>query len=430
MLGVFGFVFEDMQEFGKYGFNRSHSAAYSVVAYQTAYLKAHYPAEYMAAVLTNNLSDIKKITFFIDECKKQGIQVLGPDINESELKFTVNKKGEIRFGLAAVKGVGEVAVNDIARERKENGPYSNIFDFTKRVNLRSVNKKCIEAMVYAGVFDNFPNTHRAQYFFKENGDETTFVEKIIKHTSNYKSREKVNQQSLFLGSKETEIIEMEIPECDRWTKIEQLRYEREVTGFYLSGHPLDAYRTEMENFCNVTITELNEDIIRYKDKPVKFAGMVIAKAHKTTKTGKPFGMFTLEDYTGSVSIPLFSEDYLKFKHFMEEGEFLFIKGKVQSKYFDENQLEIKIAGITLLSETIDKFTQSININLNLSEINKDIIKKFSETIKTNKGKCRLSFVVTDNEYGKISMHTKEDKVNSAKFVDALKSIPEINFKLE
>jgi DNA polymerase-3 subunit alpha len=252
-------VFAIMERFAEYGFNRSHSAAYSVIAYQTAYLKAHYPAEYMAAVLTHNINDIKKITFFIDECKRHEIDVLGPDVNESFLDFVVNKEGQIRFGLGAIKNVGENAVHAIIREREENGLFTDIFDFTKRINLKAVNKRCMESLAMAGAFDNFENTHRAQYFFRENTDDSIFLEKVIKFAASHQERINTAQVSLFGEDSEIVVPDPELPACEPWSKLQQLKNEKEVTGFYMSGHPLDDYKIEMDSFCNVALKDLNED---------------------------------------------------------------------------------------------------------------------------------------------------------------------------
>ncbi|MCB0806928.1 MAG: DNA polymerase III subunit alpha, partial [Bacteroidales bacterium] len=306
-------VFDVMQEFAKYGFNRSHSAAYSVIAYQTAYLKAHYPAEYMAAVLTHNLNDIKKITFFVDECKRQGIPVLGPDVNESFLNFMVNDEGEIRFGLAAIKNVGESAARNIIEEREKNGHYTSIFDFAKRVNLKSVNKRSMEALAMAGAFDGFENTHRAQFFYRENSEDSIYLEKVVKFANDYQIQQNSSQVSLFGESEDIEIKDPELPVCAPWTKMEQLRNEKEITGFYMTGHPLEDFKNEIDNFCNVTITDIKNNKEQYKNKNVTFAGIVTAVNHRTSKTGNPFATFTMEDFTDFDNYILFSEDYLKLK---------------------------------------------------------------------------------------------------------------------
>jgi DNA polymerase-3 subunit alpha len=307
-------IFDIMLKFAEYGFNRSHSAAYSVIAYYTAYLKAHYTAEYMAALLTHNINDIKKITFFIDECNHHKIPVLGPCVNESDLNFTVNKKGEIRFGLAAIKGVGETAARSIIDERAKNDIYSDIFDFARRVNLRSVNKKSFEALALSGAFDTFDDMHRAKFFHQERNEEINFIEKIIKHTTILNSNINSMQQSLFGEEEVVAVQNPPLPDIEPWSKLEQLKKEKEVVGFYLSGHPLDDFKLEIDNFCNIDIEKLNSTPpSELNGREIRIAGILSSVNHRTTKKGDPMASFNLEDYTGSLNLALYSEDYLKYK---------------------------------------------------------------------------------------------------------------------
>jgi len=424
-------VFDIMAKFAEYGFNRSHSAAYSVLAYQTAYLKANYPGEFMSAVLTRNMSDIKKITFFMDECSKRiGIPVLGPDINESEFKFVVNKKGGIRFGLGAVKGVGEAAVNAIVEERKKNGAYKSIFDLTKRINLRSANKKCLESLAIAGAFDSFENTHRAQYFFQDPKDNYTFLESAIKYGNNFQESQNSNQHSLFGESGGEDMPEPKMPLCEPWTKLDQVTKEKEVTGIYISGHPLDDYKLEIQNFCSHVISDL-EDIKKLKNKDITLAGMVSGANHRTTKTGKPFGLFTLEDYTDSLQFSLFSEDYLKMKHFLVNGTFLYMKCKAQLRYMSEDNWEYKVINMQLLSEVKDKLADNITLNISLDDVSDEFIDKINKLVNANPGKCRLKFSVEDNnEKMKVDLPSKKCKVNLSKqFIETIETMPEVRFRL-
>ncbi len=424
-------VFQVMQKFAEYGFNRSHSAAYSVIAYQTAYLKAHYPAEYMASVLTHNLSDIKKITFFIDESKRQGISVLGPDINESAVNFIVNKSGEIRFGMAAIKGVGEAAVNSIIEERNKNGFYTNIFDFTKRVNLRTVNKKSLESLAMAGAFDGFSNSHRAQYFHRESTDDTIFLEKILKHASNYQSQKNSMQISLFGDEVESFSTNIELPECSNWSKLQQLKYEKEVTGFYMSGHPLDNFQLEIKSFCNISIGSINKNFNQLKNKSIIFAGMVTSVAHKTTKNGNPFGSFVIEDFSDSINLVLFGDSYIKNKNYIEnEGYALLIKGRVQARKYDENVLELKILDIHLLPDAIEKFTREITLKFDLMDISEEIVTKLSKNIKENPGKCILKLRVCDNTEKKtLELKPRLSMVNPIKFIKSIENLKNMNIEL-
>lgn len=419
-------VWEVMKRFAEYGFNRSHSAAYSLIAYQTAYLKAHYPAEYLAAVLTHNLNDIKKINFFIEEAKRHDIPVLGPDVNESDLKFVVNDKGEIRFGLAAIKGLGESAAVSIVEER-EKKPYESIFDFAKRVNSRSVNKRCYEALVKAGAFDCFKSIHRAQYFFREREDQTNLIEKVVKHASDVQNE---MNGGLTLFGDEIEVVEPSIPECDIWTKLEQLQNEKEVTGIYISGHPLDDYKIEMDNFCNVRISELKENLNLFKNKDVVFAGIVNSAAHKVLANGNQYATFLVEDYSDTIQLPLFSNDYLRWKHLLEPGTFVIIKARVQQRYNMNNQLEIKINHFNLLSETINTFAKSITLKLHLQTVNDTLIDEMLDIVKKYKGKSSLNISVCDNESKTaVRMQSKKYKVNISNLVKVLEEIENVEYQI-
>ncbi len=416
-------VFSIMERFAEYGFNRSHSAAYSVIAYKTAFLKANYTAEYMAAVLTHNLSDIKKIKFFIDECKRQNIDVLGPDVNESSLNFTVNEEGQIRFGLGAVKGVGEGAVINIIEERTGNGEYRNIFDFTKRINLRSVNRRCMESLAMAGAFDGFESSHRAQYFFRENTDDSIFLEKVIRYAANHQERKSSAQQSLFGEDSEEETTDPPMPECDRWTKLQQLKNEKDVTGFYMSGHPLDDYAMEIDNFCNTGLAELNQDIRQFENKNVSFAGMVTSTQARTAKNGKPFGIFVMEDYSDTRQFILFSEDYLKMKHLLIEGSQVLVKARVEKRYNNEDQLEVRISSMNLLPDVIEKFTKGIVIMVNLVDLDQEKVEQIHQLIKKHSGRCEVNFKIFDAvEKRTLELKPKNNGVNPGEFLRELKEI--------
>ncbi|MCD4730376.1 MAG: DNA polymerase III subunit alpha [Bacteroidales bacterium] len=423
-------VFGIMQEFAKYGFNRSHSAAYSVIAYQTSYIKAHYPAEYMAAVLTHNLNDIKKITFFVDECIRQEIPVLGPDVNESHLNFMVNDKGEIRFGLAAIKNVGESAAENIIKVRKDSGAYTSIFDFAKRVNLKSVNKRSMESLAMAGAFDGFKNTHRSQYFYRENSEDTIFLEKIVKHANEFQLQQNSSQASLFGDSEEIEVKDPDLPQNDPWTKLEQLKNEKDVTGFYMSGHPLEDFKMEINQFCSVTITNLKNNKEKYKNKHVAFAGILTVVNHRTSKSGNPFATFTLEDFTDSDNYILFSEDYLKMKHFLLEGSSLLVKAQITERKFKNGQLDIRISSIMLLSEALERNTKEILLKMPLTSVNEKFINTLDEVIKNAKGNCKLKFQVTDTESKTdITLPAAKLTVAPALFLNGIEGFEGVEYKL-
>lgn len=422
-------VFDIMLKFAEYGFNRSHSAAYSVVAFQTGYLKANYPEEYMAAVLTNNMNDIKKVTFFMEECRRMGVKVLGPDVNESAFKFTVNKNKEIRFGMGALKGVGEGAVDAIVKERETDGKYSSIFDLTKRVDLRAANKKTFESLALAGGFDSFEGIHRAQYFHSNGGDHI-FLEKAIKYGVNHQDQANSSQVSLFGGDSEVEIPEPEIPQCEEWGRMHLLNKEREVVGIYLSGHPLDEYRFEIKNFCNAKIRDLNNLEALLNRGEMRIAGIVTEAQHRFTKNGKPYGTLTLEGYEENHRFVLFSDDYVKFKAYLTEGWFLFIKGKAQKRQWND-ELEFKVSGIELLPELVDKMAKKIKIELDVEAVNEKIIDLIGNMRNDKQGKCLLELDLVDHQKKNvINLKSRSIKIDLTKSnIEKLENHHQIKYKL-
>lgn len=423
-------VWTDWEAFAQYAFNKSHSTCYAFVAYQTAYLKAHYPGEYMSSVLTHNLSNIEKITFFMEEAKRMGIPVLGPDVNESHYQFSVNKKGEIRFGLGAVKGVGEGAVIAIVDERNANGPYSSIFDLTRRINLRAANRKAFESLAYAGAFDSLGSIYRSQYFYTDNG--STFLEKALRYGFNYQESKNSSQVSLFDMGGDTGDVEMPeppVPQCEPWSNLEQLKFERDVVGVYISGHPLDNYKLEL-NFCNCRVNDL-KDMVKLKNKEVSIGGMISSVQHKISKNGKPFGSFVLEDYNDSIELPVFGEEYLRFRHFLVQGAFLYVKGKIQERYNQPDNMEFKISQMQLLPELRDKMAKSITIQVPLSEISDSFIDKMNNLFESNKGSCNVKFAIFDrSENLLIEMPSKKTKVSPTnEFIQGIESTMGLQYKL-
>ncbi|MEI7898322.1 MAG: DNA polymerase III subunit alpha [bacterium] len=423
-------IWKDWEAFANYAFNKSHSACYAYVAYRMAWLKAHYPAEFMAAVLSRNLTELKEITLFLDECKRMHIPVLGPDVNESSSAFVANKKGEIRFGMAGIKNVGEAAVKTIVQERVANGPYSSIFDMTRRISSHMVNKRCMESLAKAGAFDCFENTHRAQYFFQENSDDSIFLEKIIRHATDYHARKDSIQQSLFGEAEEVHFKEITLPDCRPWTKLEQLKLEKDVTGFYMSGHPLDGYRFEMEQFCNKTIEDLKQDLKPLKGKEVTFAGIVIEANHKIGKTGKPYGSFVVEDYYNFISLTMFSEEYLKWKHMLEEGQYVFLKARIDSRFDSPDQMTIRVNQVILLSEVMEKFSKVLSLTLILDELAVDTIHKLHHAAMKHKGKCHMRIRVHDpDENVTIDLPSRKYRVNPKEMITALEELSEIHIRV-
>lgn len=423
-------VWKDWEAFASYAFNKSHSTCYAWIAYQTAFFKAHYPAEYMASVLSNNMNDIKSVTFFMEECRRMGVPVLGPDVNESVYKFTVNQKGEIRFGLGAVKGVGEGAVEAIVNERKENGPYGDVFDFTSRISLRAANKRCIENLALAGGLDCFSGIHRAQFFYKANEKESSFLEKAVRFGLQYQNEIGSAQQSLFGGDSEVDLPKPPLPVCEPWSNVYALNQEKEMVGIYISGHPLDDFKLEIDNFCNASFDQFNLDINQFRGKELSFAGIVSEAAERMSKKGNHFGILTVEDYTDAGKFFLFGDSYLKFRRFLVEGAFLYIKGKVEPKRFNKHEFEFKINHIELLNDVRDKLVKSVTLHLNSNLVDEAYIDKLSGVCESNVGSCGLNLVLLDEEE-KIVLDFKSNayKVNvTNEFINGVNSLPETEMK--
>ncbi|UBM59257.1 DNA polymerase III subunit alpha [Marinilongibacter aquaticus] len=388
-------VWKDWEAFAQYAFNKSHSTCYAFVAYQTAYLKTHYPSEYMAGVLTSCLGNIDKITFFMEECRSLGLPVLGPDVNESVKRFGVNKNGEIRFGLGGIKGTGDAAVEAIIEEREENGKYKDVYDFITRVNLRTVNKKTLESLVYAGAFDSFEEFHRSQYFETENGSGPNFIEVLIRYANKINEEKNSAQASLFGGGLAGG-TDMAAPKPDRvepWGHIERLRYEKDVVGFYISGHPLDQFSLEMK-ICRSMTDLLNPE---NKDKEFKIGGMITSVQIRQTKNGKPFSIFKMEDYEGSLEIALFGNDHITFSNYLMEGQFLFIRGKVQGRWNNDHDMEFKPIEMQLLTDVKEKQFRSVSIKLQLTQIDESLVKNLKGILEGNPGNFEMQLKVYDLE---------------------------------
>lgn len=422
-------IWADWEKFASYAFNKSHATCYSWIAYQTAWLKANYPSEYMAAVLSRNLSNITEITKFMDECKYMGMNVLGPDINESYLKFSVNKAGDIRFGMAAIKGVGSGAVNDIIKERTLNGPYKTIFDLVERVNLSSCNKKNIESLALAGAFDNFPEITREQ-FFETNGKGETFIDQLVRYGNMYQIDKAQATNSLFGGDDIVLPTHPEIPKAEKWSDLERLNKERELIGIYLSAHPLDEYAIALKYGCNVGMADI-EDKEALRNKEVTFGGLVCAAREGITKNGKPYMIIKIEDFTGSGEIPLFGDDYINFSKYGRLGLYVYVKARVQGRRFNENQLELKIVSIQLLPDVKDQVIEKITITLPIHEMNAQMVEELSTLTKNNVGNSLLYFEIVDGERNmKVELFARGLKINIRKeLIDYLEENENIVFKV-
>ena len=419
-------VFGVMEKFAAYGFNRSHSAAYSIVAYQTAFLKAHYPAEYMASVLTHNQNNIDKITFFLDECKKQHIPVLGPEINESSRFFDVNNENKIRFGLGAIKGTGDAAVEAIIVERDKNGPFKDIFDFAERVNLRAVNKKTFESLAMAGAFDCFTSVNRRQYLIQE-GEQPSGIELAVRYGNNFQNDRDASQHSLFGGDSGVDIPRPKLPNCEPYNDIEKLRIEKEVVGFYISGHPLDQYKVDIENFCTCTV----DQYLNYENQTIRLAGIVTKFNERTTKRGAQFGLFSIEDYNGTINLAMFGEDYMKNRHLLQVGGFVYIIGKVEERYNSPGEWEFRPRVIQLLSSIREDLSKEIHISVDVALLTESIIDRLEMIAIENPGKCR--FVVTlysKEENLKVDLLSKRYLVNpSNELINELTLMDSVQYKI-
>ena len=424
-------IWKDWEAFASYAFNKSHSTCYAWIAYQTAYLKAHYPAEYMAAVLSNNMSDIKQVTFFMEECKRMGLDVLGPDVNESFYKFTVNDQGAVRFGMGAIKGVGGNAVATIVEHRKD-GKYKSIFDLAKRIDLRAANKKAFENLVLAGGFDSF-ETHRAQYMHDE-GDGVLFFEKVLRYAAKYQETQNSSQVSLFGDSSEVQIPEPQVPPCEQWGTMRKLKQEKEVVGIYISGHPLDDFKTEVDNFCNVKVSDFNE-MERFVNREVCFGGIVSDVQHRESKQGKGWAIFTVEDYDDSFEFKIFGEEYLKWRHFLVPNSFIYARVFVKEGWVNRDtgkkgDPRMQYNHFTMLHDVMEQQAKKLTIQMKIDELAEQRIALLKDLFRTHKGDKQLHFTMYDvKEKVKLNMPSRKTKVAISKeLLDELKA-QEVVYKL-
>ena len=426
-------VWTDWEAFAQYAFNKSHSTCYAFVAYQTAWLKANYPSEYMASVLTHSQGSIDKITFFMEECRRMGISVLGPDVNESQLQFSVNKQGQIRFGLGAVKGVGEAAVEGLVTERSANGPYKDIFDLMRRVNLRAANRKALESLAYAGAFDGFPRTHRAHFFHSAGEGKPTFLETLVRYGQQSQDGADSAQVNMFGEADDAAgIPEPALPPIDPWSALEQLHYEKDVIGFYLSGHPLDDHRLEIKHLCNTTLPELKE-LDKLGGRDLTFAGIVTKAEHRIAKSGKPFGSLSLEDHHGTHEFMFFSEDYMKYKLYLQTGALLLVKAKAAARTWgrDEGQMELKVYNIDLLSDAREKYITKLNLKVEADRVTDELARELGRLLTAHPGKCKVNLqLVSSADNMAVDAPSKTLSVNlTEELVRGLDSITDVSYTL-
>ena len=425
-------IWKDWEAFASYAFNKSHSTCYAWIGYQTAYLKAHYPAEYMASVLSNNMSDIKQVTFFMEECKRIGVKVLGPDVNESFYKFNVNNENAIRFGMGAVKGVGKGAVDTIIEHRKE-GPYQSIFDVVKKVDLRAANKKALENLALAGGFDSFEDTHRAQYF-NPDGDGFIFLEKVIRFGSKYQDIQNSAQTSLFGENSDQVYQELVIPPAKEWDNLSKLKKEREVVGIYISGHPLDDFKKEMKWFTNANLSQL-KDLIPFINKSFYVAGIVNEIQHLESKNGKGWGRFTLEDFSDQFEFKIFGEEYLKFKHFISINQFIRIKVNIKEGWRNQEtgrlgDPRIQFIHFEMLQDALSKNSKKLTLKMNIKELKSETIQQLKKDLKSFKGDKPLFFdIIEPKKQLKLTLTSRKQKVTVSQELISYLEEKQLHYKL-
>lgn len=419
-------IWKDWEAFASYAFNKSHSTCYAYLAYQTAYLKAHYPAEFMAAVLNHNKNDISKLNFFLDECKKMKIQVLGPDINESQINFSVNIKGQIRFGLSALKGIGDGPVTELIEERNRYGAYKSLLDLVKRVNLRAVNKKCIDSLVLGGALDCFTDTHRAQYFAPADNYET-FIELALRYGNSYQQQKLSIQNTLFSNIEDIQMPEPKIPECEEWVQIDKLEKEKEITGIYLSGHPLDDFILEFRLFVNCPLNMAESS----KGREIKMGGIITSVSHSVSKRGSNYGKFTLMDYSGSYEFSLFGEKYEAFKHLLAKNNVVYVEA-VFSQGYNSDRFFMNVKDIKLMDGLTRLKSKGIMLKISKEEATSSFSRILKEIVTKHKGSKFLKIRVYDKQNPKEYVDTLSVKYKVDVDYDFIKRLEHerISFRIQ
>lgn len=423
-------VWKDWEAFASYAFNKSHSTCYAYVAFQTAYLKAHHPAEYMASTL-NHSGSIEAITFFMEECKRMGIRVLGPDINEGFAKFMVTPAGDIRFGMASIKGVGENTVKSIIDCRNADGKFTTVFDLAKRLDTKSINKKSLEGLALAGGFDSFEGCHRAMFFVPDL-DGMTLTDRMIRYSNQMSLGNDTSQASLFGGEDEIQITEPQLPaKIEPWTALEQLSREKEVVGFFISGHPLDPYKAIIEHRCNANCAQLKAGLEPFKNREVIFGGIITGFENRTSKTGNAFGKLIIEDYHGSTELMLFGKDFVEYNKYMVQGLFVFVRARVQERFNQPGSLEIKLSKIELLESVKENAFSLIKMRMKLTAVTDELVVKLDTLMTKHVGKSSVEFYVEDEEMRQnIKLFSKKNKIAiDTEFLMELEKLVEIKYEL-
>ncbi len=423
-------IWSDWEKFASYAFNKSHATCYSWVAFQTAYMKANFPPYFMAAVMSRSLDNITEIRKLMDECKQMGINTLGPDVNESRHKFSVNSKGDIRFGMAAIKGVGEAAVSAIIEEREKNGAYTSIFDFVERVNLSQCNKKNIENLVIAGAFDSFQNISRESFFAPCSRQGETFLDVLVRYGNSFQQDKYKAQTSLF-GGMDITVTHPALPKnVPAWGNLERLNKERELVGIYLSAHPLDEYSIILDYVCNTKLTQLEKKEELAKMEEVTIGGIVTAVRTGESKNGNPYGIVKMEDFAGSGEIPLFGSDWMTYRNFFIEGTSLFIRLKVEPHKYRPGIFNTNIKSVELMSEVKDKSIQKITFDVPLDKLNSTMVEDLAEIVKENPGEAELVFNIHTSDSNNVVLMSRKLKVRVEKqLVQYIKEHDEIGIKV-
>ena len=422
-------IWGDWEAFASYAFNKSHAACYSWVAFQTAYLKANYPAEFMAAIMSRRRDQRTEIAKLMDECKAMGIDTLGPDVNESFLKFGVNKKGQIRFGLAAIKGLGDAVAEAVIGEREKNGPYKNIFDFAQRINFSNVNRKAFESFVLSGCFDSFGIAR--EDFFAENNKGEVFLDTLVRYGQMYQMEQQQMRNSLFGGENEVDIATPVIPKGRTWSDVERLNRERELVGIYLSAHPLDEYRIVMDNLCNTHCAELS-DVQQLTDREdIIFGGIVTDVRQKFTKRGEPCGFVTIEDFEGTGELGLFGKDWGERNGMFTIGSAVYVHAKLQPRFQYSNQMELKVQNVEYLQQVKEKSIHRITITLDTGLLNEQIVTELGELVDANPGTTKLFFQLVDNSKNyHVLMHSTSKFVDiKTSLVNFIEQTPALDYKI-
>ena len=426
-------IWSDWEKFASYAFNKSHATCYSWVAYQTAYLKANYPADFMAAIMSRRKDQITEITKLMDECRALGIMTLGPDVNESRMKFTVNAHGEIRFGLAGVKGMGEAPANSIIEEREKNGLYRDIYDFVERVNLRNVNRRVMESLAYSGGFDSFG--YQREQYFAVNSKGEVFLDTLLRYGALYQQEQAQAMNSLFGGANEVEIAHPPVPKAERWPAIEKLNRERDLVGIYLSAHPLDEYDVVLNNLCNTRCSEIGRDAdktVLEKREEITFGGIVTKVVERfSQKSGKPFGFVTIEDFESSGELALFGDDWLRWNNMLKENYTVYITAKMTERFRNSGMKELKVQNVEQLYDVKAKRIERLTLTMNAYDITDETVANLTSMIQANTGDTPLFVQInTGGPEDNILLGSKAYKVNvDRKFLQSLAANESIRYRI-